>query len=305
MSRLAMALGAALLASAGPAAAEGVSPLIGVDWVRANADRSDVVVLDVRNAIDGGSRASYAEGHIPGAVHSDYLEDGWRTTVDGVVGQTPPVDQLEALIGGLGIDNDSTVVVVPAGIDSSDLGSATRIYWTFRYLGHDAVAILDGGWRAWTASPDNPVESGVNEPAPATFVAEVRSELLADTDEVQERLDSGRGTLLDARPEGQFRGGEKHPAARAGGHIPGAAHLDQSRTFDGASGRLRDETELAALVATVIGEDEGEVVSYCNTGHWASVNWFVLSEVLGEDGVRLYDGSMVGWTHDPARPVSR
>lgn len=273
--------------------------------MKANAGRDDVVLLDLRNAIDGGSRATYAEGHVPGAIHSDYLEDGWRTTVDGVVGQTPPVDQLEALIGGLGIDNDTTVVVIPAGVGASDLGSATRVYWTFRYLGHDEVAILDGGHRAWTADPDNPVETGINEPAPATFVADVRPELLADTGDVRARLEQGDATLLDARPRGQFTGAEKHGAARTGGRIPGALHLDQARTFDETAGRLKGEGKLEALLASVVEDDDGEIVSYCNTGHWASVNWFVLSEVLGRDGVRLYDGSMVGWTKDPARPVVR
>lgn len=305
MFRIATLAGITALGLAGTATAEAVAPLVDAGWVKANAEREDVVLLDIRNGIDGGSRATYAEGHIPGAVHSDYLEDGWRTTVDGVVGQTPPVDELEALIGGLGIDNGTTVVVIPAGVSSSDLGSATRIYWTFKYLGHDRVAILDGGYRAWTADPGNRVEAGVNEPAPATFVADVRPELRADTGDVRARLESGRATLLDARPESQFRGVEKHDAARTGGHIPEALHLDQARTFDETTGRLRDEGELETLLAAVVGQDDGEIVSYCNTGHWASVNWFVLSEVLGRDDVRLYDASMVGWTRDPERPVAR
>jgi thiosulfate/3-mercaptopyruvate sulfurtransferase len=295
-------LAAMLLAPAAGLAAP-LSPLVDVAWVEANGERDDVVLLDIRNRIDGGSRQTFAEGHVPGAIHSDYLQDGWRTTVDGVVGQTPPVANLEALIGGLGIDGDRTVVVIPAGVSSTDLGSATRVYWTFKYLGHDRVAILDGGHRAWVEA-GKPLESGLPEPEARTFVASVRPELLADTAFVESRLGTST-VLLDARPNARYVGDAKHGAARTAGHIPAATSFDHAQAFDQSTGRLKNATDIRALLPAAALAEDAEIVSYCNTGHWASVNWFVMSEVLGVDGVKLYDGSMVGWTQDPARPVEK
>lgn len=289
---------------AAPALAADLRPLVDVDWVKVNAGREDVVLLDIRNEIDGGSAKAFAKGHIPGAVHSDYLKGGWRTEVDGVIAQAPSAAQLEALIGDLGIDNETTVVVIPAGTSSSDFGSAARVYWTFKYAGHDAVAILDGGYRAWTADAANPIETGPSEPEPTIFEAELRLEMRAETESVAAALGRNDKVLLDGRPAKQFKGLEKHKAAKAAGHIPGAAHFDQAQSFDEKSGKLVDLTKLEALLPAGL-RDAEEVVSYCNTGHWAAVNWFALSEVAGWDNVKLYDGSMVAWTQDPARPLEK
>ena len=288
----------------GPASASELTPLVDVDWVKANADREDVVLLDIRNKIDGGSAETFAKGHIPGSVHSDYLLAGWRTKADGVVGQVPMKEVLEALIGGLGIDNDTTVVVVPAGVSSTDFGSAARVYWTFNYVGHDEVAILDGGFRAWSADPSNPIETGPSAPEAKMFEAELRPELRVDAANVAAAIGADDKLLVDARPSKQFTGLEKHKAAKAAGHIPGAVQFDQSQTFDEKTGKLVDLAKLENLLPAGLTEAD-EVVSYCNTGHWAAVNWFFLSEVAGKDNVKLYDGSMVDWTQDSSRPLEK
>ena len=93
----AFCLASVVILLGGPAFASELTPLVDVAWVKANADRDDVVLLDIRNKIDGGSPATFAKGHIPGAVHSDYLKGGWRTEIDGVIAQAPRADQLEAL----------------------------------------------------------------------------------------------------------------------------------------------------------------------------------------------------------------
>lgn len=287
-----------------PSVAADIKPLVSVDWLKRNADRQDLVMLDIRNKIDGGSAESFAKGHIPGAVHSDYLKGGWRTEAGGVIAQAPSSAQLEALIGNLGIDNDTTVVVVPAGVSASDFGSAARVYWTFKYAGHDAVAILDGGFRAWTADPSNPIETGASDPIATIFEVDLRPGMRVDGAAVHAALGDEATMLLDGRPAKQFLGKEKHKAAKAAGHIPGALHFDQAQTFDEGSGKLLDLAKLDGLLLDGVGEAE-EVVSYCNTGHWAAVNWFVLSEVAGLSNVKLYDGSMVEWTQDASRPLAQ
>ena len=290
----------ALLAFAGAAEARG---LIDADRVAERIGEDDFVVLDIRPSVDRDTGRTVADAHIPGSVHAPYGEFGWRAQIDGIIGMAPAADDLERLIGRLGIDNDDSVVVVFDGKGASPFGSAARVYWTFRYLGHDDVFILDGGFRAWTGDASRPVADTLAAPEPARFTAELQDELLVTSDEVQASLGDPRVVRIDARPQGQYRGEAQHPAAGAAGRIPGAVGLDQALWFEG-DGRLKPRSELEAYVPEPVKTGEADlVISYCNTGHWAATNWFVLSEALGYGDVRLYDGSMVAWTFDPSRPL--
>jgi thiosulfate/3-mercaptopyruvate sulfurtransferase len=236
-------------------------------------------------------------------VHSDYIKDGWRVGRDDVVGLLPESDQFQALARKLGVNQDTHVVLVPAGVNATDFGSAARAYWTFKVFGHEAVSILDGGYAAWTAAFPDAIEAGA-QPAPAdgNFVANFKPAGYASIEEVKALAASdGAATLLDGRTKEQFDGFAKHPKAREVGHIPGAVLLSQANAYDPASNRLKSADALAEIYGDL---DSGRIVSYCNTGHWAATNWFVLSEVLGRDNVQLYDGSMVECSADEANPLA-
>lgn len=291
---------ALMLALATPAAAADAPPLVGAQWLNGRLHDADLVVLDIRSAIDGGGAKAYEAAHIPGSVHSDYDKAGWRVTRDNVPFMLPTVPELEKLIGDAGIDEDSRVVVVPAGVNFTDFGSAARVYWTLKVVGVKNVSILDGGVAAWRRA-GLPVESGVQKPSPKIFTATLDKSLLAQVGDVEKVEASGNATLIDARPASFFAGKEKAPAVAAYGHIPGALSLDSAEFYDAKTNRLKPKAELAALAAKV--PSAKPVVSYCNTGHWAATDWFVLHEVLGRHQVRLYDGSMVEWTADAHRPV--
>ena len=118
-----------------------------VEWLREHRTNPDVLVLDIRSAIDGGGVDAYARDHIPGAVHSDYDKGGWRVARNGVPFMLPSAAELEALFSDLGIDEDIHVVLVPAGVHVLDFGSAARAYWTLKVAGHRRVSIFDGGIR--------------------------------------------------------------------------------------------------------------------------------------------------------------
>jgi thiosulfate/3-mercaptopyruvate sulfurtransferase len=283
-----------------PATAGEAAPLVSVAWLKDRLNAPDLVVLDIRSALDGGGAEAYRNGHIPGAVHSDYDKAGWRVTRGNLPTMLPSVPELEKLVGETGIDEDTHVVVVPAGVHVLDFGAAARVYWTLRVLGHAQVSILDGGYAAWTADPANPVETGVRAASPRIFTASLDKTVLASVEEVDETARSGRGTLVDARPASFFFGKQKHPGAQAYGHIPGALSVDSAALYDAKSNRLKSKDELARTLASV---PSGPVTSYCNTGHWAATDWFVLSEVLGRKDVKLFPGSMVEWTADARRPV--
>jgi thiosulfate/3-mercaptopyruvate sulfurtransferase len=190
--------------------------------------------------------------------------------------------------------------VVPAGVHATDFGSAVREYWTLKVAGHSAVSILDGGFAAWRAA-SYPVERGNRPPSPKIFTARLDKSLLAAGSEVEAVEKFGRGaTLLDARPANYFAGKEKAPIAKAYGHIPGALNLDSATFYDPASNRLWPKDQLAAIAGRL---PAGPAITYCNTGHWAVTDWFVLSVILGRPNVRLYNGSMAEGTMDDRRPV--
>lgn len=293
----AVAVFASLVVAAMPAVAEPAAPLVSAQWLKEHQGDPALVVLDVRSAIDGGGAEAYAKAHIPGAVHSDYDKGGWRVTRNGVPFMLPNKAALEKLIGETGIDEDTHVVVVPAGVSATAFGAAARVYWTLKVAGHPAVSILDGGFAAWQAAA-YPVESGRSAPSPRIFTAQLDERLLAEVEAVER---NERATLVDARPASYFAGKEKAPAAKAYGHIPGAINLDSATFYDPVTNRLRPKAQLEKIAASL---PAGPVVAYCNTGHWAATDWFVLSVVLGRPDVRLYDGSMVEWTANPQRPVA-
>lgn len=267
-------------------------PLVDSAWLRGALDRPDLVVLDVRTPPSGG--------FIPGSVHSDYAKAGWRATVDGVPGLLPDVPVLEGLIGGLGIGNGDHVVLVASGLSAADMGNATRVYWTFKTLGHDRVSVLDGGFAAWSDAGNPVATTAATRPA-ATFTAAPREDLRAPLPVVAAAVAGGAVPLLDSRSAEQFEGKAKSPQARVPGTLPGAVLIENSAFYSAAEKRF-----LPADVVKALADQAGTgdaTITFCNTGHLASVSWFALSEVAGIDGVRLYDGSMSEWTADPARPV--
>jgi thiosulfate/3-mercaptopyruvate sulfurtransferase len=281
-----------------PGHAETVTPLVSAAWVKEHLKDPNVFVLDIRPAADGAD--VYRKGHIPGAIHGDYDKAGWRVERGGVPFLLPTVSELEKLIGELGIDEDTHVVVVPAGQNYSDFGAGARVYWTLKVAGLAKVSILDGGYAGWIAEQKS-VEGGPSKSSPKIFTATLNKSLMAEAADVQKIEQSGGATLIDSRPATFFAGKQKAPASKAYGHIPGAVNVDSAAFYDGKNNRLKPQAELASIAATLPG---GPAVAYCNTGHWAATDWFVLSELLGRADVRLYYGSMVDWTSDAGRPLA-
>ena len=299
-ARLAVGLALVVPALTAPSFGAEVTPLVGVDWLKAHLNDKDLVVLDIRSAIDGGGLKAYQTAHIPGSVHSDYDKAGWRVTRDNVPFMVPTTPELEKLIGELGIDEDTRVVVVPAGVNALDFGSAARTYWTLKYVGVKKASILDGGVAAWKAAGLS-TESGDRKPSPKIFTATLDKSILAVASDVEAIEKNGGARLVDARPASFFAGKEKAPASKAYGHIPGALNIDSSDFYDAKTNKLKPKAALAHIASDV---KSGPTVAYCNTGHWAATDWFVLHELLGNTAARLYAGSMVEWTSKPDRPIA-
>lgn len=274
-------------------------PLVDAAWLNGHLGSAGLVVIDIRDAAKTG--APYAQGHIPGSIEAQYSKYGWRASIDGAPGLLPALDDITARIAALGISDDTQVVIVPAGTDASEFGSATRVYWTFKVLGHDNVAVLDGGFKAWTEAGE-PVSTDPVTPGKGSFTAKFRPELRAEVAQVQQAIATDTN-LVDARSVAQFLGKEKTPTVRELGTIPTAVNINFDKFWDAGTGRFASRDAIDALVKAVGLTDKDGIISFCNTGHLASIAWFGLSEVEGLKNVRLYDGSMSQWTLDPARPV--
>jgi thiosulfate/3-mercaptopyruvate sulfurtransferase len=259
----------------------------------------DWAVVDCRFDLqdEAWGRSQYRLSHIPGAVYASLSEDlaGKRTSATGRH-PLPAVDALAELFGRLGIDRSTQVVVY----DQDSGLFASRLWWSLRYLGHDAVALLDGGWAKW-AREGRPTRSGEETRQAAVFVPDPRPGMTVAIDEVAAGLDSPAILLVDARGPDRFEG-QSEPIDRVAGHIPGAANHFYRWNL-GPDGTLLPGEALREKFTTLLGgRAPEEAVVYCGSGVSACHNLLAM-EHAGLPGTRLYVGSWSEWSRDQSRPV--
>ncbi len=274
-----------------------IQPLVQPEWLLSSDEAKNVVVLDIQDA------KSYAKFHYPGAVNAPYSL--WRTTPPAKPsGNLPPVDKLEKLIGGLGISNDDTVLIVSTGQGASDLAASARVYWTFRVLGHEAVGVLNGGLISYYKATGNkgPLESGVETRPAAAFKADYQPQFVATADSVKKALDSG-SELVDARSRGEFVGVLTAGKNERGGTVPGSHNLPHDWLTVNRSAQLHSTDNLKNLFNATEVPVEGEQIHYCHSGNRAALTWFVAHAVFGNEKASLYDASMKEWAPNPDWPI--
>lgn len=274
--------------------------LVDVATLQAHVDDPTWLVVDVRHQLaDAGyGERVYAESHIPGAVflHCDRDLSG---PMSGCNGRHPLPDPelLAQRLGEIGIGETTQVVVY----DDAQGMIAGRLWWLLRWLGHDSVALLDGGLQAWQVA-GGALTDMVPTPLPRAFV-QFRKNQVVEADYVLERIETPHMRLVDARGVDRFRG-ENETIDPVGGHIPGAVN----RFFKDnllPDGRFKPAAELRAeWLAILAGSPPDLVVHQCGSGVSACLN-MVAMEIAGLPGSRLYAGSWSEWCADPGRPVAR
>ncbi|MHA1560167.1 MAG: sulfurtransferase [Alphaproteobacteria bacterium] len=280
---------AALLLTVGSAiAGPAVTPLVSPEWLEENLGAEDLLILDLRSVDE------FDVAHVPGSNQTPY-PGAWKTEREGIPSRIPLTADLEVMLSGIGIGANVAVVLVPAGTNSTEIGGATWIYWVLKYLGHDAVAILNGGWAAWERDDRATERGAVAGAEPRQFVAAPRPELLAETGYVADRLHSGT-YIIDARPAPQYEGVAQSGLVTRPGHIPGAISLDNALFYDPLFNQFKEFQELETQLPAGLTDRSAEIISCCNAGHWGSISWFVLHELLGFENTRLYEGSMAAWS---------
>jgi thiosulfate/3-mercaptopyruvate sulfurtransferase len=243
-------------------------------------------------------RDQYLASHIPGAVYAHLTQD-MSAPKTGTNGRHPwpTTEAMTATFSRLGIATGTQVVVY-----DQDVGMyASRLWWMLRYMGHDAVAVLDGGWSQWTRE-GRPVTTGNETRPPSSFGGRVRPELIVSVDDVAAAVSEGGTVLVDARAPERFEG-RSEPLDRAAGHIPGAINRFFKQNV-GAGGTFLPPDELRAAWQQTLGAHApGHAIMYCGSGVTACHNLLAL-ERAGLPGARLYPGSWSEWSADPGRPVA-
>lgn len=274
------------------------TPLVSAPWLKQHLTDPNVRIVDVRFSLQDPSAgySQYAAGHIPGAVFMDLEYDLCAPKSQGGKGGRHPKPEPESLakkLGSLGIGKGHFVVAY----DEPPAGGmyAPHLWWLLRWLGHDQVAALDGGIKAWLEAGGVLTKESPNHPK-TTFTPTPRSEMLLDAEAVQNRA---AGTvLMDSRTPVRYRG-EQEPIDPVAGHIPGAINRDWLEGLD-ASGHFKDAQAQQERFAG-LGE---EVIVYCGSGVSAAANALAL-EIAGHKDVKLYGGSWSDWVSDRSRPVAK
>lgn len=275
--------------------------LIDSATLAAHLDDPSFTIIDCRFKLDDASWGGreYGAGHLPGAVYA-HLDRDLSGPKTGQTGRhpLPSPEAAAAAMGRLGIDATRQVIAY-----DQDTGMyAARLWWTLRWLGHDRVAVLDGGLGKWLRE-HRPSRDGV-ETAPArTFTPRVRPELLATLPDVLETAAGRRDWLLvDARVAERYRG-ETEPIDKVAGHIPGAVNYPLAQNLR-PDGTYLPADELREKLAGLTGQASSDrLVHYCGSGVSACVNLLAL-EHAGLRGGRLYPGSWSEWSADPGRTVA-
>lgn len=277
--------------------------LVSASWLAAQLGEGDLRVLDCTVLLTpqpgGGSysvesgRAAWATSHIPGSAFADIAGD--LSDPDSPLRFTlPSPERFAEAMGALGVGDGNRVVLYDSRVNMW----AARLWWMLRAFGFDNAAVLDGGWRAWTAG-GHPTSTASPDWAPTMFTPRPRPALFVGKDMVQAAIDSGQTCLVNALDRAQHRG-ESQNYARPG-HITGSANVPAVELVDAASHRYRPLDELRAAFADVTGRG-GRVITYCGGGIAASSDAFIL-HLLGHDDVAVYDNSLSEWAADPALPM--
>lgn len=267
------------------------TPLVTIDWVKAHLEDPNVVMIDCRFALGDPQqgRQAYEAGHIPGAFYLDLNKDlSSPVQAHGGRHPLPDPDRFVSQLEALGISSKPATQVV--AYDATKGAFAARLWWLLRYLGHEAVAILDGGFPAWEAAGYPLEQTAPPWPQTGRFTPQMQRDWIVDREAVLQQKAQPGTLLVDARSPERYRG-EHEPIDPIAGSIPGALNFFWQNNLDD-QGRFKSSQDLAALWSHL--PDPAPAIFYCGSGVTACVN-LLAYEIMQKPLPKLYVGGWSDW----------
>lgn len=285
-----------LMLSASVFAADTSDAIVSTEWIAENLDNDEIRIVEV--SVEPGK---FERGHVPGAVNLRWHTD----LVDPVKRDIVSKENFEEMMSGLGIDNNTTVVLYG---DNNNWFAAWGA-WIFNIYGHEDVKIMDGGREKWEAE-NRPTTSRASSYSASNYqVTNTQEDLRISISEVLDIAEgNAEGVLVDIRSPQEYAGeviapeGVQELAIRAG-HIPGAVNIPWGTVVNPEDGTFRSAEELKEIYAEKGIDGSEPVVTYCRIGERSSHSWFVLSQILGYDA-KNYDGSWTEYGNSVGVPIS-
>ena len=282
-----------------------LGPLVGTEWLAANLGAADLRIFDVTVFLypdpEGGGyrvesgRERFREGHIPGSVFLDLIEE-LSAPGSNLPFMMPSPELAAEKLGAAGIGADSRVVVY----STSSVMWATRLWWMLRSLGFDRAAVLDGGFAKWRRE-GRPVTREASTYPPANMPISPRPSLWVELSEMRRVAAEGRACTVNALSPEVYRG-EKNVYGRPG-HIPGSHNVFYDSLLEPQSGTFLPIAELRERFAAIGALASPRVITYCGGGISATMDALALT-LLGHRDVAVYDGSMSEWVRHPELPLT-
>ena len=285
-------------------------PLVETDWLAKNLNK--VMILDIRNDVksftkkpvfkkdkkSGKQKLRKVGGHIPGASLVKYKKLRAAKKIDGrkVIKMIPAKSAFEKMMQSWGVNKDSAIVIVSKGRGNGDVTMATRLYWQMKYYGFDNMAILNGGMAQWIVDK-RAVSSKASKVKKGNWLATAeRNEILATSQDVEAAV-KAKSQLVDTRPISFYLGiRRKKSYVFADGHIPGAKLYPNELLTTKMPAKFLKVSDSKSLFKQMGINPDKQAIAYCNSGNLATGSWFIMSELMGNKDVKMYDGSLHQWT---------
>ena len=266
------------------------SRLVSTEWLESEIDNEEIIIIDVRKKED------YDKGHIPGAFHMTPGEV-FQQEINGVKGMLPQSSHIEKNLSLIGAKNNSTIVLY----DGNSNLWASRGLWALQGYGHKNTKLLDGVWSKWEKEGSE-VSTSIPKANASNykFESSLDSSIIAGFDEILESIEDPTKIVCDTRSPEEYAG--KDVRADRGGHIPNSKNVNWVMGVN-EEGEFKSASELKQLYEGA-GITNGETIyTLCQTAVRATHTWFILTDLLGEESVKVYDGSWTEWGNDPSLPI--